>query len=669
MALPTVEDIVFSNVIADRILMKQNFERLRDRPASKYFKNVKIKDVEWSKNFDLPSNFPPSFLKKYPYDFEISYDVLGCNMLKCYKHDYSKPCGETPFVINKRFFGCAEACYGVFEEFNRFLFEVFDLPDKTSSTTTRKTELPLETMSIVDNNNNCCYCGIQLVDLKKFALLPSARYENIDGIEGLEIEEYVEKYKDQPLKLSDMAGLVDAPPLGWAVDKQDVYFTSKYCGRFVKKYDYATDQCYDEPHRKILGYLFGENVVKLFPDVDHYFTGPLPLNYIVDAILKRGLNVNVGYSERNITQKVLELNQHHSFPDKRIGVGDRVTIMDQRKKSSSTSVTAPLVHAGEELNSILVDILKNVATDVGIEAAVTQSPLIISKLLKYYGPKVLNKVLYSAQSVFVPMTTRLSSLLIRSLISDLCIQLATRALAVASSVASAVFAVSIITMVPDFLISYYNICGFNNEITRSQVDERKRLLVDQMLRYLLDTHKGSLSYINIVNEDDDHYISPLITPEYIYSLCILNFINEFPEKKITVGFNGIDPVKQIDISTEYIIALTENSAGQRIDLLGNKNNASFTNNDNVSSPPDQRNNNNKVNENSLLSGNRDIYWLGLGVIFLLISIMFSFTKRRKLLILLYAIFMVASVSCFSYWFIRIKPQIIELRKKWQFYLL
>ena len=681
MALPTINDIVFSNIIADRILLRKNFEMLRDRLGSKYFKNIVIKDIEWNKNFELPSNFPVSFLEKYPYDFEISYDILGCNMLKCYKHDYSKPCGETPFLINSSVFACSEACYQVFEEFNQFLFDTFDITDITNTesdtTTTTAThhqqqnfELPMETLSIKGKGPDYeCFCGMQLVDLKKFAIFPSARYENIDGIEGLEIEQYVEKYKDQPLKLSDMAGLVDAPPLNWSDIDQDIHFNATYCSRFVKKYDFNTDECYDEPHRKVLGYLFGENVVKLYPDLSQYLTGPLPIDFITDSILQKGLNIDIAYFEKNISQHVLEMNQFVDIPDKKLYPESDYHVNVINLKSVPFSVTE-LVKQGEELNSIIVDILKNVIQDVGIEAAVTQTPLIISKLLKYFAPKVLNRVLYSTESIIVPITTRLSSLLIRSMISQMSIQVATRALTVASSVASAVFAVSIVTMVPDFLISYYNLCGFNNEISRSQIDERKQILVDQMLKYLLDTHKTSFKYINIVNEKTgDHYISPLITPEYIYNLCTLNFINKYPDKKITIGFNGIDPVKHFEVSTEYITSLTENSAGQRIDLLANRNN--FLINDTAITSPSFSSSSSSSNIyrdklmiNETLSKNKDIYWLCLGIILLLLSFIMGYID-----IIAYTLLMLASLSCFSYWFINFKPQIMHARKKWFFYLL
>ena len=267
------------------------------------------------------------------------------------------------------------------------------------------------------------------------------------------------------------------------------------------------------------------------------------------------------------------------------------------------------------------------------------------------------------------MATRLSSLLIRSLISDICIQVATRALAVASSVASAIFAVSIITMVPDFLISYYNICGFNNEISRNQIDERKRILVDQLLKYLLESHdKTSMTYINIVNEDKGtHYISPLITPEYIYNLCILNFINKYPEKKITIGFNGIDPIAHYELSTEYITSLTENSAGQRIDLLANRNSTTNTNADTTISATDNTTVKYNNNSKNFIINDTDIYWLCLGIIFLIMSIILGVNVKTRFHIFMYAILMLTSLLCFSYWFIFVKPQIIRAKKEWLFY--
>ena len=127
MAKPTDVDFINAHLATDRIMLRKMFEELRDHRHSKYFKNVVIRNVEWKdKTFlhCMPPNMPEEFLKKYPYDFEVSYTTRGCNMLKCYRH--KKGC-STPTLINNYVVGCGEACFSVYREFDRYLREKFQL--------------------------------------------------------------------------------------------------------------------------------------------------------------------------------------------------------------------------------------------------------------------------------------------------------------------------------------------------------------------------------------------------------------------------------------------------------------------------------------------------------------------------------------------------------------
>ena len=174
MSKPTETDFINAHLITDRILLRKLFEELRDRPQSKYFKNIVIKNVDWRKKTfrhnSFPLNFPTEFLKKYPFDFEASFTSLGCNMLKCYKH--KKDCRQ-PTLINRSIYACSEACGAIYKEFNDYLREKFNIvKDKKSD---KCDDFPIETLSIYDKVKNENFCGLQLSAFKTFSILPAAR--------------------------------------------------------------------------------------------------------------------------------------------------------------------------------------------------------------------------------------------------------------------------------------------------------------------------------------------------------------------------------------------------------------------------------------------------------------------------------------------------------------
>ena len=124
MSKPTESDFINAHIVTDRILLRKLFEELRDRPQSKYFKHVVIKDIPWNeKTFrnSFPLNFPIEFLEKYPFDFEISFTILGCNMLKCYNNNNNTQ--QQPTLINNAIYAGNEACTAIYKEFNDYLRE------------------------------------------------------------------------------------------------------------------------------------------------------------------------------------------------------------------------------------------------------------------------------------------------------------------------------------------------------------------------------------------------------------------------------------------------------------------------------------------------------------------------------------------------------------------
>ena len=145
MSKPTETDFINAHVVTDQILLRKLFEELRDRPQSKYFKNIIIRNVNWvEKTFrhnSLPLNFPKEFLEKYPFDFEVSFTTLGCNMLKCYKHKKNPP--HQPTLINNSIYACSEACVTIYKEFNDYLREKFNVKKKKKDD--GDDDFPLET--------------------------------------------------------------------------------------------------------------------------------------------------------------------------------------------------------------------------------------------------------------------------------------------------------------------------------------------------------------------------------------------------------------------------------------------------------------------------------------------------------------------------------------------
>ena len=541
MALPTVSDITLGYLMAERILQRKIFERLRDRKNSKYFRNIVIKNIPWAERFgrSLPSNLPPDFLRKYPTDFKTEFTTLGCNMLKCYKNDYTVPCNDsTATLINNKVFGCSEACSGVYNEIFQFLTEEFFSSNK-KKINPPVDEFPFETFSIKNN-----YCGVQLTEFKTFAIHPSSRF----------IHE-----EPSPLNARQRSGLVDAPPLNWKVNQQNVGFNREYCQRFVREYDSEKDICYDRHHRTALGYIFGDRFIKMFPDFDYSGKRP-PAQYLLDLAANEytttTLRVNDGYTEIPVTQKTLEKTVFTDQPD--IDSTDGIFLEGSNNNNNNNNNV--VVETSLKLNSIMLDTIKTLALDVGIEATAIQTPAVAARMLTYYSPKLTANIM--SRVGLLPASTRATCLLIKTVLLDFGLKAAINALKCVSSLASGVLAVGIITMVPDILMSYYNVGGYNNEITREHLDERRAALLDSFLKQSVAEFGSLLTYLRT----PDGYVTPLITPEFVFNLGIVSFLESNPHLKTDIGYNGVDPEAQYEIVVnDYLSLLTTNSVGQKID--------------------------------------------------------------------------------------------------------
>ena len=562
MAKPIESDFINAHLISQRILHRKMFETLRDRAQSKYFKNIVIKDVEWSKKTfkhnAMPINFPKKFLEKYPFDFEISFTTLGCNMLKCFT-DYKKYTSSSslePVLINNYIFGGGEACLAVYEEFNSYVKEKFNL------VAIKPTDyLPFETFSIYDKIKDQNYCAMQLTPLKTFSILPSSRWQYNEG--QITAREYLKKYKNHnipPLQMREFAGLVDAPPLTWNLKKQNVHFNFDYCARFNKTYNEARDECYQANFiRTGFNYLLGESFVNnAFPSLENMLIhGSFPFEHLHSAINNGDrFKLDFGYSEKPITQSNFESKIFVTEPDlstEKSHVIDNSAALFERKKQKMAT----------RINNIFAEIASQVAIDAAIEASVTVLPNVTARLLKHYSAKFLHRALLIQHSSTLPISVRLFSLTARAVLNQLTIKLAVKMLTLISSAANVLFAVTFVTLIPDIVFAYYNIGGYNNEITRQHLNQQRKLNLEHLLKSSLRQYGDQL--VNYVVLNDGDYVSPVVTPELIYYLCLLNFLKQNPDKAVDICHTALaNDDEYEEVALHYINCLEINAVGQRI---------------------------------------------------------------------------------------------------------
>ena len=364
--------------------------------------------------------------------------------------------------------------------------------------------------------------------------------------------------------MRNLAGLVDSPPLTWDTAKQNASFNIPYCDRFQKEYSRLRDECYLRFHRKGLSYLFGHNFVNMFPDLDDIIkNGSIPFEHLKDYILGNGLNVNEGYIEKPASQSDLERYSYVENPDI-ITENSRVI----GTNSSPTASSSAFIKKRAAAVNVFAEIIEEISKEIGIELSVTTLPNISARLLKHYSSKFLEQTLVVSHSSSLPVSIRLFSLTARLVINELTIKLAARLLTFVASSANILFTITMITVIPDIVLSYYNIGGLNNELTREQLDIYRKSSLDNLLKTNLTQYDDMLNYIII---DNGNYISPIITPEFIYYLCIINFLKYNPEKAIDICHNGLGTEEdREEISQEYLKFLKVNSIGQNINYTNDK---------------------------------------------------------------------------------------------------
>ena len=660
MPTATETDIIYAHVITNRILLRQLLEDLRDRPGSKYFKNIIIRDIPWEKHtlrHYFPKNFPPAFLRKYPFDFEATFNTLGCNMLKCYRPRLAeeKRCNKAfrPIIMsNQRICANSEACFEVFNEFNQYLIEKFDL--KLSNNNNNDINVfPFETFSIKDGTTQKEYCGIQLSALKTFSILPEARWHNPDDDDNISAKEYImqneKKNNFQPLRLRELAGLVDAPPLTWNVNKQTANFNHRYCARFNKTYDKTRDECFYGIHRKVFNFFLGKNLVDQFPDLqDVLINGSIPLEYVTHHMMgSANIRVNRHYRERQINQAKLERKMYHDIPDK---------VTEQEIKIISTLNPSMALRDFErqktQVTNIFSDIFQDLVLEMGIELGSVGAPKVGAHLLKHYSLKFIQNVL---SNKLIPPSVRMFSLTARLVINEVTINFATKLLTSFAKGANIFLAITALTIVPDILLQYYNVGGFNNEISRQHIDKYRENIMNDFLR--TNIHSFNDQAVNFISINNGAYVSPIITPEFTYYLCLVNFLETHYDQKLNICHNGLGSEEQIEnIALEYLSCLEINSVGQTIGVEEEEEEEE-ENNSLLSILQQKTYDKNDIYIiQQILYNNIDMYVLVTGLIFLYLSIFFLFKYPK-----ISCIFVFLTLICFTIWFKLFQPYIQKMQ--------
>ena len=158
--------------------------------------------------------------------------------------------------------------------------------------------------------------------------------------------------------------------------------------------------------------------------------------------------------------------------------------------------------------------------------------------------------------------------------------------------------------------------------------------------------------LNYIIIDNGNYISPVITPEFIYYLCIINFLKHNPEKAVDICHNGLGPEEQREeISQEYLKFLKVNSIGQNINYTNDKDDdEEFINYTLTTAQELSNNNNNDKIKQTILKYDIDLYFLSIGIMLLILSvILYLFTPKIS------CIFIYFSLLCFIFWIGIFKP--------------
>ena len=123
----------------------------------------------------------------------------------------------------------------------------------------------------------------------------------------------------------------------------------------------------------------------------------------------------------------------------------------------------------------------------------------------------------------------------------------------------------------------------------------------------------------------------MITPEFIYHLCLLNFLEKNPEQNITICYNALGPEEEREqVALEYIKWLKVNSVGQMIQYENT--NTKDDDDKFIQTMIDNSKNNQSIHQriiNHMKKYNTDIYILCLASILLVISLILLLLRHPR----------------------------------------
>ena len=137
----------------------------------------------------------------------------------------------------------------------------------------------------------------------------------------------------------------------------------------------------------------------------------------------------------------------------------------------------------------------------------------------------------------------------------------------------------------------------------------------------------------------------------MYYLCIINFLKYNPEKAIDICHNGLGPEEdREEISQEYLKFLKVNSIGQNINYTNDKDDDEEFINYTLTTAQELSNNNNDKIKRTILKYDIDLYFLSIGIILLILSvILYLFTPKISCILIYF------SLLFFIFWIGIFKP--------------
>ena len=582
----TISDIIRATTCVQRILFRKTFEELRDRPGSFYWKHVVIENSPW--NDDDIIKMPASFLEKYPTDFKIRYNEKGCNIIKCYHDIYCDDENNIFLQINKNIqtsskstpiYACGGACTGIYVEFFEYLLTRYDLrkkkededKDDGKKLIISQPLVYFDTLNIIDKNeiaktdlSPSCYCGVELTGLKTLALRPSSRWtpkngdddDDDDADDGGGVQKINKKYLEEhvrhyPAKWKTAAGLVDSPPLTWNAETQNVHFNIPYCERFRKQYDREVDTCYETGDRKVLNFLLGKHVASQFSFNQWKSIALLNLNNpeIYQEIQQRMSSSSTIDMKHSVEQVPVPVPQTPPM---------RPVYINLLKTTYNFDTVAK--HSVED-NNILTLLTDFAVTTIAMEAA-NKIPALVAYLLRYFSERILRDLIRDVTYLSTEkLYTRLLVIVVQSGLVKFGVDMAIKFLARLSIIGSALSIVTLISLPLEILAGMYNWGGYNNEITRSVLDDERRGLQTLLMKDY--AHMPHIEFLSINTEGGGDFVTPNITPEMVYYVALSAFLKQFPDLEEELRKKALQE-SFLMVEKEYLSQLTHNSLGQRI---------------------------------------------------------------------------------------------------------